>query len=195
MEKQEYEALKKIGKTVMVHAYKFNGWLYRSWEYPMIIANEDDYVVLSNFNTEIMTSEYNSYRVFCSQTKLPSFWVFFKEHWFNLLITIVNNKPQYYINVSSKFIYEESAIKYIDFDLDYRILSDGTWMQLDRNEYLEAIKLFKYPKPLTARISEVEQQIEDYIRDGYFMKTFNMEKLNNYIKIYNDYQDKNNYEK
>lgn len=192
MEKQEYEVLKKIGKKVMVHAYKFNGWLYRSWEYPMIVANEDEYLVLANFNTNILTSEYGSYRVFCSTTKHPSFWVFFKEHWFNLLITIVNDKVQFYINLSSKFIYEESAIKYIDFDLDFKVLPDGNYVELDKDEYEEAITLFKYPKPLTCKIKEVEEYLENLIKQGYFAKTFNIEKLNNYIKIYNEYNKESN---
>lgn len=194
MSKQEYEALKKIGKQIMVHAYKFNGWLYRTWEYPVIIANELDYVVLANYNSKILTSEFNSNRVFYSETKYPSFWIFFKDQWFNLLVSIVNDKLQYYINVSSKFIYEELAIKYIDFDLDFKILYNNHWFELDRNEYNEAIKNFNYPKPLVAKIDEIDEQIKNLIQSEYFIKEFNFERINKYCNIYNDLIKEKKYE-
>lgn len=187
MLKQEYEALKKIGKRVMIHAYKFNGWLYRSWEYPMIIGNEDDYVILANHDTKILTSEYQSNRVFGSETKHPSFWVFFKKEWFNLLISIIDHRPQYYINVSSKFIYEESAIKYIDFDLDFKILPNNNWFELDANEYEESIELFNYPKALVSKISEIEKNIKRLIDEKYFSNEFNINVLDEYSKIYEKY--------
>ncbi len=184
MVKQEYEALKKIGKRVMVHAYKFNGWLYRSWDFPMILENNDDYVVLSNVDTSILTSEYNSNRVFGSSTKHPSFWVFWKDEWFNMLITVIDQKPQYYINVSSKFIYEESAVKYIDFDLDFKILPNGSWVELDKNEYNEAKELFNYPRALTSIISDVEEKIEKLIKEGYFSNNFSIDVINSYVDKY-----------
>ena len=187
MFKQEYEALKKIGKRVMVHAYKFNGWLYRSWDFPMIIDNNDDYVVLSNFDTNILTSEFDSNRVFGSTTKHPSFWVFWKDEWFNMLITIMDGRPQYYINVSSKFIYEESAIKYIDFDLDYKILPNGTWVELDKNEYEQSKETFNYPKALVNIIADVEKTIEKLIGEKYFQDTFNMAAINRYTQLYENY--------
>ncbi len=190
MLKQEYDSLRKIGKRLMVHAYKFNGWLYRSWEYPMIIENNDDYIVLSNMDTKILTSEYNTNRVFGSVTKHPSFWVFWKDGWFNMLVSIIDGKPQYYINVSSKFIYEESAIKYIDFDLDYKILSNGKWVELDKNEYEEAKETFNYPKALVSIIGGIEKDIEKRIESNYFNKIFNAEQIDKYIKIYEEFCSK-----
>ncbi len=189
MVKQEYNSLKKIGRRVMVHAYKFNGWLYRSWEYPMVIENTDDYIVLSNIDTKILTSEFNTNRVFGSLTKHPSFWVFWKNQWFNMLITLIDNKPQYYINVSSKFVYEESAIKYIDFDLDYKILPNGRWVELDRNEYTEAKETFNYPKALVSIISNIEKTITDKINEDYFRNKFNLEEIEKYQKLYSNFCD------
>ena len=186
MFKQEYEALKKIGKRIMIHAYKFNGWLYRSWEYPMIIENNDDYVVLSNCDSKIMTSEFQTNRFFTSETRHPSFWIMFKEHWFNLLISLIDGKPNFYINLSSKFIYEESAIKYIDFDLDFKISWNNNWVELDKHEYKEAITKFNYPTALVEKIDEIESQVVDLIKKQYFVNEFTIDKLNGYFSKYQE---------
>lgn len=183
------------GKQVMVHAYKFNGWLYRTWEDITIIETNDDYIVCAGKDTSILSSEYESPRVFRSFNKNQIFWVFFKNEWYNILINIINDKANFYINVASRFVYEEGTIKYIDFDLDYKIKPNGAWTILDQKELVEAIEKYHYPEVLEEKIQEISEKIERFITNGELLKTYNQKKINKYIGLYTELGDKNYHEK
>ncbi|MBR2652200.1 DUF402 domain-containing protein [bacterium] len=46
-----------------------------------------------------------------------------KNDWFNFRITLESQGPQIYVNIASPFFYEESAVKYYDFDIDFKCSS------------------------------------------------------------------------
>ncbi|MGL4768886.1 MAG: DUF402 domain-containing protein [Mycoplasmoidaceae bacterium] len=145
----------KIGNKIMVHAYKKNGWLYRTWEFPIIVESNDDYICLFIKNSRIITSEKDSKRNFHSINKNDSLWFFFKDEWFNIIATLNNNKSSYYINIASPYIYEEEAVKYIDFDYDIRISNNGSYIIIDKDEFIEHKEKFKYGVKLS-KIIELE---------------------------------------
>lgn len=160
----------KIGDELMVHAYKLNGWLYRSWNNPKVVYIDDQLLILSSTNTLVITSEEKSVRNFPSFTNKISYWFFFKNEWFNLIATVENDGIKFYINVASPFIYEEQAVKYYDFDLDFKISSDDKWKEVDVNEFIENAKKYHYSEDLIQKILSVETKIENYIKEGYFRK-------------------------
>ena len=41
----------------------------------------------------------------------------------------------YYCNISSPYVYDDEAIKYIDYDLDLRVDSKFNYRILDKDEY------------------------------------------------------------
>ncbi len=173
-----------LGKRVIIHAYKYNGWLYRSWEFPFVIEKNDDFYVLGGEDVQIFTAEFNSKRCFRSNLKHKTFWVFLKDKWFNLVITVLpDNKINFYINISSKFIYEEGAFKYFDFDLDFKIFSDGNWCEVDINEFNEGISRYGYDEKLIKIIKKAEKEVSDLIKSNYFEKTFNFELISKYDNI------------
>lgn len=182
------------GKQVMVHAYKFNGWLYRTWENITVIEANDDYIVCAGKDTSILSSEYESPRVFRSYNKNQIFWVFFKHEWYNILINIINDKANFYINVASKFVYEEGTIKYIDFDLDFKIKPDGNWVILDQKELIEAIDKYHYPTALENKIQEIAEKIEKLITSGKLLEIYNAKTINEYITLYSELGGKNYHE-
>jgi hypothetical protein len=51
----------------------------------------------------------------------------------------------YYCNISSPFVYENQAIKYIDYDLDVKVFPDMTYTLLDEDEYELHGKEMNYP--------------------------------------------------
>lgn len=175
---------KKIGTRVMINAYKFNGWLYRVWEYPLVLDVKDDYVVLASENSEILTSKENSKHFFYSKATKPTFWFLFRDKWFNLIVTITPKGNQSYINVSSPFIFEESAFKYIDFDLDFKIFPNNTWIEVDINEFMVNQVNFKYPPILIKKVKETEDELIKLIKADYFQKFSNQEQIEFYQKKY-----------
>ena len=54
----------------------------------------------------------------------------------------------YYCNISSPFVYDDEALKYIDYDLDLKVFPDMTYKILDEDEYNEHKKNMNYPKAL-----------------------------------------------
>ena len=65
----------------------------------------------------------------------------------------------YYCNLASPAIYDGEAVKYIDYDLDYKIFPDGSIILLDEDEYDEHRKSMNYPEEIDGilRIHEDDQ--------------------------------------
>ncbi|MCV3728218.1 DUF402 domain-containing protein [Ureaplasma miroungigenitalium] len=175
----DYQDLSQLSlhQEIMVHAYKLNGWLYRSWNNPMVIDIQEDYLVLCSTNSLVITSEEYSTRNFPSYTTKTSYWFFFKKEWFNIIATIEKTGMKLYINIASPFIFEEQAIKYYDFDLDFKINAEKQWREVDFDEFLENSKKYRYPKQLVQKIMQVESQIEQLIQDRYFDRLISKNKI------------------
>lgn len=166
----------------MVHAYKYNGWLYRTWEYPTIIEINDDYTVLSLIKTRVLSSEENSIRCFSSWMYKDTFWFISNKEWFNFILTVEDEGNRLYINLSSPYIFEEGAIKYYDFDLDFKINAHQQWREVDINEFLENSKKYNYPPNLVDIIRDVEEKLSKKIKNHYFDKFISKKYSNELIK-------------
>jgi protein associated with RNAse G/E len=44
-----------VKNKITVHAYKYNGTLYRSWEFPTVINKTDEYICVSSQNCKVIT--------------------------------------------------------------------------------------------------------------------------------------------
>lgn len=172
-----------VNDRVMVHAYKYKRWLYRTWEYPQVIFKSEEFIILSLQNSRVLTSEEESIRCFSSKIQKKSFWLFFSDKWYNFIITIDDNKRfSGYINISSPYIYEEAAIKYYDFDLDFRINYDGSWVEVDIREFEQNMIKFNYPPELIKIIQEVEIEVINKLGRNFFQKFMNISFFNKIIK-------------
>ena len=68
-------------------------------------------------------------------TREPAIVYFHKKYWFNIIAMIRNNGISYYCNMASPYYLDEEALKYIDYDLDVKIFTDGEKRLLDVEEY------------------------------------------------------------
>ncbi len=169
-----------IGKKAMIHAYKLNGWLYRIWEYPLIIETNSEFTVMASQGSRVLTSEENSTRSFQSGVIKPTFWFLFPDEWFNVICTEEKDGMRLYINLSSPFIYEEQAFKYFDFDLDFKILTSGKWREVDMKEFETNQIKYNYGSKLIDIIKEVEAKVIKLINEGYFEKLTSKSKIEEY---------------
>ncbi len=161
----------------MIHGYKKNGWLYRTWEFPKILEINDEYICVYIKDSIVKNSEKFSKRNFLSKNQKDSFWFFVKDKWFNIVATIYNEKVSYYINLSSPFIFEEEAIKYIDFDIDIRMDHMGNMKLLDEKEFDMHKIEFNYGKKLSNIIEIESKKILDKKFAKELIKTINYDFL------------------
>ncbi len=119
-----------IGKKYVIHGYKHDGKIHRSWDEAVLLEVHDDYLIFGNERTKVTESDGRTWR-----TKEPAVLYFFYKSWYNIIGQYKRNGIYYYCNIASPFIIEEDTIKYIDYDLDLRVFPDGSFKVLDRGEY------------------------------------------------------------
>lgn len=179
----------KINHKLAVHAYKFDGSLYRTFEFPRVIFENEKYFILDLQNCRIISQAKNQ-KFYHSYSKRDSLWVIFKDEWYNLFITInEKNKIIYYFNVATPFIYEEDAIKYIDLDLDVRVADVNSQIEvikvLDEKEFENHAQQMLYPKKLINKALEVKEDIISKLQNKTFQQTFNSDLFKQLDRIIN----------
>lgn len=178
----------KVDKKIVIHAYKFNGWLYRTWEFPTVLEVTDDYICVSNQGSTILTNRIGSKRHFRSKVIQPSIWYFFKDEWFNLIYQKRENNIRVYINLASPYYYENGTLKYIDFDLDYvnrTFQKSHKLIKIDNNEFINNSKLLNYPNALKNKIINTSKMIEEKFNNHELDKYFNTKLLEKSGEEYN----------
>jgi protein associated with RNAse G/E len=102
-----------------------------------------------------------------------------------MIVSKKGNKFYYYINIASPFIYEEEIIKYIDFDLDYRVpdAKGKSINLLDLDEFHEHSIKYKYPEKLIVKIKEVQVDVLKKFNDGKFQHFLDFELIYRYDNL------------
>ncbi len=147
----------KIGKKYVIHSYKHNGHIHRSWDEAVLLEIHKNYLIFGNNKTKVVESDGRTWH-----TKEPAIIYFFKDKWYNIIGQYKKNGIYYYCNIASPFIIEEDTIKYIDYDLDLRVFPDGSFKVLDRGEYKYHKKLMNYSDDI------------DYVLKGELTNLINM---------------------
>jgi Uncharacterized domain/protein associated with RNAses G and E len=164
-------------KKYIIHAYKHNGMIHRTWDEAVFIGKNKDAYVFVNQNTKVVESYGRSWR-----TKEAAVLFFYKNNWFNIIGQLKEQGIYYYCNIASPFIVEENIIKYIDYDLDLRVFPNFKYKTLDRNEYnLHKIEM-GYPE-IIQNILEFElEKLKNKVKNKEF--PFNHKIIKQYYTIY-----------
>lgn len=128
------------GETVQIHSYKHNGRIHRVWQETTVLKGTANIVIGANERTLVIESDGRTWL-----TREPSICYFHAEHWFNIICMLREDGVYYYCNLSSPFVYENSAIKYIDYDLDVKVFPDMSYVLLDEDEYEIHRRAMGYP--------------------------------------------------
>ncbi len=78
-------------------------------------------------------------------TREPAIVYFHSEYWFNVICMFREDGIYYYCNLSSPFVCDEEALKYIDYDLDIKVYPNGKYHLLDEDEYEQHMNQMNYP--------------------------------------------------
>lgn len=167
----------KTGEDIQIQSYKHDEELHRIWEKATIIDITDDGVVVANRRTKVIESNGRFWH-----TREPSVTWFFNNKWFNIIGIIKQTGIHYYCNIASPFVYDKEALKYIDYDLDIKVIEDFSYKTLDRNEYNKHKQKMEYPhklkKILEQELSTLKSMIEN--REG----PFNHQTVMDYYTVY-----------
>ena len=163
-----------VGDTVQIHSYKHNKALHRIWRSATVINQTEDCLVLGNYKTRVIESDGRNW-----MTKEPAICYFFKKQWFNVIGMIKPDGVYYYCNLSSPYLYDGEAVKYIDYDLDIKVSRDGSIKILDEDEYQKHQVKYRYPKEikdiLESEMKSLIQMIEHKVKpfdDAFIAQSF-----------------------
>ena len=126
-----------------IQCYKHDGSLHRIWDRGLVLANNDDYIVIASEKAKVVES--NGRRWF---TKEPAVTIFSKKEWWNVICMLKEDGVCYYCNIASPSLVDKNHIKYIDYDLDAKLFPDGEIRLLDEKEYLRHKDLYNYSPEL-----------------------------------------------
>lgn len=166
----------KVDKIV-IHCYKHNGQLHKTWQDAVLLEKNKDRIVLGNCNALVTKVDGRTWR-----TKEPAIMFFYPNKWFNIIAQLKKNGLFYYCNIASPYILEDNIIKYIDYDLDLRVFPDGGFRVLDRNEYNYHKRIMHYSKEIDMIIKYSLTELINKKKNN--VDPFNKETISYYYNIY-----------
>lgn len=173
----------KVGDTLVIHCYKHNGMIYKSWDKAIVLDINKEYMILGNDKVLVTKSDGRRW-----YTKEPAIMFFYWNRWFNIIAQLKHQGLFYYCNIASPFVIDNRIIKYIDYDLDVRVFSDGAFKILDRNEYNYHKKLMKYPPEINLIIKKELTSLIEMKKAS--VNPFNKEIIDKYFKMYTNLVNK-----
>ena len=95
---------------------------------------------------------------------------------------IKSNGINYYVNIASPSIYEDGVIKYIDYDLDFKVDPSYNVKILDEFEYKKHKKIYNYSSDLDEVVKFNFNKVKKMIENKEF--PFNHEVVDELYKKY-----------
>lgn len=96
-------------------------------------------LVTANYRTRVIECDGRSWH-----TKEPAVCYFYSDLWFNIIGMLKKDGVYFYCNLSSPYLYDGEAIKYIDYDLDIKVYPNGQYTLLDEKEYQSHLGSMRY---------------------------------------------------
>ena len=93
-------------------------------------------------------------------TKEHAVFYLFKHEWMNVISMFKESGICFYANIASPAILDKGIIKYIDYDLDLKLLPDGKEKVLDVEEYAQNAKSYGYDEDLMRAIKRSFRKTE-----------------------------------
>ncbi|RDW20873.1 hypothetical protein CWR48_04515 [Oceanobacillus arenosus] len=149
----------KAGSNMQIQSYKHNGQLHRIWENTIVLKGTETVIIGANDKTPVIESDGRTWI-----TREPAICYFHSKYWFNIIAMIREDGIHYYCNISSPFVYDEEALKYIDYDLDLKVFPDMTFKILDEDEYDEHKRQMNYPLVLDRILHHNMEQLIKVVR-------------------------------
>lgn len=151
-----------MDETIIV-SFKHNGKVHRTWYQTYLIEDNEDFTAVGSTHSLVIESDGRRWHA-----TEPAVSIFFKKEWFNVVCMLRDGGIFYYVNIASPSIYENKVIKYIDYDLDFKIKPNYELKVLDEFEYKKHKKELKYFDELDYVIRNQFKKVKKRILDKRF---------------------------
>ena len=122
----------KEKEMIYIQGYKHDHTLHRTWAKALVIESNEERIVCVTNRSWVVESDKRHW-----MTREPAICFFYPDRWYNVISMIRKDGIHYYCNVASPALYDEEALKYIDYDLDIKIDAAFHCTILDEDEYAE----------------------------------------------------------
>jgi protein associated with RNAse G/E len=160
-----------------IQSYKHDGTLHRCWERNYVLLDDEDFFVTVNHRTKV--TESNGRRWY---SKEPAVSFFSKKHWFNAIGMIKDRGVVFYINIASPTLLHNGILKYIDYDLDYKLFPDGYIMSLDQREFERHAIQYQYSDELKKVLNLTAEKVLKMLQEREF--PFQMHKIQELYQLF-----------
>jgi len=150
----------KAGKKVQIQSYKHDSSLHRVWTSSFVIDDTAEALVTGNQATKVIESDGRSW-----YTKEPAICYFYEKEWFNIIAMLKRDGIHYYCNISSPYLYDGEAIKYIDYDLDIKVFPNGKLVVLDQKDFDEHSMDMHYSEEVQRIIYQAIDDLKVWIEE------------------------------
>lgn len=128
---------------IKIQSYKHDGTLHRCWERNFLIEETDQYYITASSRTRVI--EHDGRRWY---SKEPAIAFFSKHEWFNAIAMIKPEGIIFYVNLASPTLLADGMLRYIDYDVDYKLFPDGKIITLDEREHERHKRRYHYDDKL-----------------------------------------------
>jgi uncharacterized protein len=167
------------GMTVQIHSYKHDKKLHRIWKKTVVLYQDQHLLVTANNRTRVIENDGRSWH-----TKEPAICYFYSDLWFNIIGMLKKDGIYFYCNLSSPYLYDGEAIKYIDYDLDVKVFPDGSYIVLDEREYATHLDQMCYSEEIQEIIQDQIKVLTERIENK--EKPFGLQDIKMYHELFKD---------
>jgi len=170
--------LKQLMKTadLKIFSYKHDGTIHRIWtKYKLYKTSETLTLATAKKGSPVFESSGKRWH-----TREDTIVYFYHNEWYNVVVMNKTDGLHYYVNIASPALIDEEGIKYIDYDLDIKVLPSKKSRVLDRKDFAEASCKYNYSEKLKnitlSQIDKVKTMIKTAItpfNDQENIKIFN----------------------
>lgn len=147
-----------VYSDLYIQSYKHDGSLHRVWDQGYVLEADDEHYVLVTNKTWVVESDGRRW-----YTREPAICFFFTKRFYNVIAMIREDGIYYYVNLASPALYDGEAIKYIDYDIDFKVFTDKSMITMDLDEYQLHKKQMHYPDEIDLIIKKEMEKIKKQV--------------------------------
>ena len=164
-------------QEMVIVAFKHNGKVHRTWYQTYLIEENEEYVAVGSTHSFVVEADGRKWHAI-----EPAVSIFMKKKWFNVVSMIKTTGINFYVNIASPSIREDNMIKYIDYDLDFKVDPTFYVKTLDEFEYKKHKKVLNYSSELDEVIKYNFAKVRELIEKREF--PFSHDKIEELYKKY-----------
>lgn len=154
---------------ITVNSRKYGGELKRCWKARLSESRPDRLELVGEFEHEVQHPDLGLIRR--GTTSHEYFWF---DRWYNVFrFQEPEGHPKYYYcNIIMPPTFSDTAVDYVDLDIDLLVWGDGSFRILDSEEFEENIGVLGYPPYIVNAARETTQFLVSAIEAGKFPGEF-----------------------